>query len=502
MSYLLGYDIGSSSIKCSLIDADNGEVLAAAASPQQELQINAPHPGWAEQDPEIWWEHVKLSTNHILSKAQIDINDIKAIGLSYQMHGLVLVDKQQQVLRPAIIWCDSRAVDIGNKAFSDIGSETCLSQLLNSPGNFTASKLKWVMENEPKIYKESYKAILPGDYIAMKMTGIINTTPSGLSEGIFWNFKDNKLADLILDYFKIRPDLIPDVVPTFSIQGELSSKAAGELGLKSGTKISYRAGDQPNNAFSLNVLNPGEAATTAGTSGVIYGVTDKPSFDSESRMNTFVHVNHKNENPSYGVLLCINGCGILYSWLKNKLLSTTNDGIKYKQMDTYASQAPVGSEGLFVFPFGNGAERTLKNQNLGAIIQKLDFNTHDKRHLLRASQEGIIFALKYGLEIMNDMGLKISTIKAGKTNQFSSSLFQEIFSTVTGTKLELYNTDGSQGAARGAGIGSGIFKKFEDAFVGLKADSVVQPDNSITDKYQEIYSDWLSVLKKNLAQNK
>jgi len=500
MSYLLGYDIGSSSIKTTLLDSENGQVLASATSPQQELQINAPRPGWAEQDPEMWWKHVKLSTNYILSKAHININDIKAIGISYQMHGLVLVDKKQRVLRPSIIWSDSRAVEIGNKAFLDIGQEVCLSHLLNSPGNFTASKLKWVMDNEPEIYKETHKAMLPGDYIAMKMAGTINTTPSGLSEGIFWNFQDNEVADLILDYYKISPDLIPDIVPTFSVQGKLSTSAAEELGLKAGINISYRAGDQPNNAFSLNVLRPGEAATTAGTSGVIYGVTDKPAFDSRSRVNTFVHVNHHKDNPSYGVLLCINGCGILYSWLKNKLLSVNTEDIDYKQMDNYSSRAPAGSEGLLIFPFGNGAERTLENQNIGAIIQKLDFNIHDKKHLLRASQEGIIFALKYGLELMNNMGLKISTIKAGKANQFSSVIFQEIFSTITGVKLKIYNTDGSQGAARGAGLGAGIFKTSEDAFVNLSVDSIVHPNTSLISLYQDIYLDWLSLLKKNLSQ--
>ena len=500
MSYLLGYDIGSSSIKTTLLDSENGQVLASATSPQQELQINAPRPGWAEQDPEMWWKHVKLSTNYILSKAHININDIKAIGISYQMHGLVLVDKKQRVLRPSIIWSDSRAVEIGNKAFLDIGQEVCLSHLLNSPGNFTASKLKWVMDNEPEIYKETHKAMLPGDYIAMKMAGTINTTPSGLSEGIFWNFQDNEVADLILDYYKISPDLIPDIVPTFSVQGKLSTSAAEELVLKAGINISYRAGDQPNNAFSLNVLRPGEAATTAGTSGVIYGVTDKPAFDSRSRVNTFVHVNHHKDNPSYGVLLCINGCGILYSWLKNKLLSVNTEDIDYKQMDNYSSRAPAGSEGLLIFPFGNGAERTLENQNIGAIIQKLDFNIHDKKHLLRASQEGIIFALKYGLELMNNMGLKISTIKAGKANQFSSVIFQEIFSTITGVKLKIYNTDGSQGAARGAGLGAGIFKTSEDAFVGLSVDSIVHPNTSLMGLYQDIYLDWLSLLKKILSQ--
>lgn len=498
MAYLLGYDIGSSSIKSSLIDSDNGQLMATATSPEQELPIYAPYSGWAEQDPNVWWKHVQLSTAQILFRAHIDTSEIQAIGLSYQMHGLVLINKKYQVIRPAIIWCDSRAVDIGQKAFSSIGEKICLSTLLNSPGNFTASKLKWVMVNEPENYQETYKAMLPGDFIAMKMTGTVHTTPSGLSEGIMWDFQHNQLADIILDYYGIPREIIPDTVPTFSIQGELTSRAAKELGLPKGIKISYRAGDQPNNAFSLKVLHSGEAATTAGTSGVIYGVTHHPAYDPESRVNTFVHVNHHKDNPSYGVLLCINGCGILYSWLKNKILSGSMNTMKYDQMDHLASQAPPGSEGLLIFPFGNGAERTLKNQNIGASIQKLDFNIHDQRHLLRSAMEGIIFALNYGLNMMKGMGLEISTVKAGKTNQFSSALFQEIFSTVTGTQLELYETDGSQGAARGAGVGAKVYQTFEDAFVGLQADSIINPDQKNQKKYQDLYHQWVSLLKKHL----
>ncbi|MBA7522795.1 Xylulose kinase [subsurface metagenome] len=498
MAYLLGYDIGSSSIKSSLIDSDTGQLITTAISPEKELQINAPYSGWAEQDPEVWWKHVKLSTAQILSRAHIDTAEIKAIGISYQMHGLVLINKKYQVIRPAIIWCDSRAVDIGQKAFSSIGEKICLTTLLNSPGNFTASKLKWVMINEPEIYQKTYKAMLPGDFIAMKMTGTINTTPSGLSEGIMWDFQNNRPADIILNYYGISREIIPDIVPTFSIQGELTSQAAKELGIKRGIKISYRAGDQPNNAFSLKVLHPGEGATTAGTSGVIYGVIDQPVCDPESRVNTFIHVNHHKNNPSYGVLSCINGCGILYSWLKNKILSTGSDTIKYNQMDILASQSPPGSEGLFIFPFGNGAERTLENQNIGAAIQKLDFNIHNQRHLLRSAQEGIVFALNYGLDIMKGMGLDISTVKAGKANQFSSALFGEIFSAVTGTQLELYATDGSQGAARGAGVGAKIYQTFNDAFIGLKADSIIYPEKKLQKIYQDIYHHWVSLLKKSI----
>ena len=498
MAYLLGYDIGSSSIKASLINAESGHLIATATSPEKELQIHAPQPGWAEQEPEEWWNHVKLSTAKILSQASLDIGKIEAIGLSYQMHGLVLVNKNHQPIRPAIIWCDSRAVDIGRQAFSEIGKEYCLTTLLNSPGNFTASKLKWVMKHEPEIYKNIHKAILPGDFIAMKMTGNINTTPSGLSEGILWDFQNNQLSDIVLDYYAISREIMPETVPTFSVQGLLTSVAAKELGLKKGTKISYRAGDQPNNAYSLQVLHPGEAATTAGTSGVIYGVIDQPTYDPESRVNTFVHVNHDSTNPRYGVLLCVNGCGILYSWLKNKILSTGPEIIQYRQMDTLAAQSPPGSAGLFIFPFGNGAERTLGNQNIGATIQKLNFNMHEQSNLLRAAQEGIIFALNYGFDIMKGMGLQISTIKAGKTNQFSSSLFREIFSSVTGTQLELFETDGSQGAARGAGVGARIYPALEDSFVGLKAESIIYPDKKLQEIYQDIYPQWISLLKNNL----
>jgi xylulokinase len=411
------------------------------------------------------------------------------------MHGLVIIDKKNEVLRLAIIWCDSRAVEIGRKALKSIGERKCLTRLLNSPGNFTASKLKWVKDNEPKVFAKIYKMMLPGDYVAMKMTGEIRTTPSGLSEGIMWDFKEQGLADIVLEHYGISQNLIAEQVPTFSVQGHLTKEAAGLLGLKAGTIVSYRAGDQPNNALSLNVLDPGEIAATAGTSGVVYGITDKTKYDPKSRVNTFVHVNHTSAKPRYGVLLCLNGTGILNSWLKH------NTGtIDYPEMNGLAANAPVGSDGLVILSYGNGAERTLENRNIGASIHGLNFNIHNRSHLLRAAQEGIVFALNYGLEIMRKAGVTIKKVRAGKANMFLSPLFSKAFSTVTGATVELFNTDGSQGAARGAGIGAGIYRDAKDAFAGLKPIETIEPSGRLRSVYREAYAAWEEVLENELQK--
>ena len=496
--YLLGYDVGSSAIKATLMDAESGQVVVSAASPQKELKIIAPQAGWAEQNPEIWWEHVKKATALVKKKSDVDLQDVKAIGISYQMHGLVVVDKNLSVLRPAIIWCDSRAVSIGENAFSTIGEDVCLHHLLNSPGNFTASKLKWIKDNEPDIFDRIHKMMLPGDYIAMMMTGEVKTTPSGLSEGILWDYCDEKPAELILNHYGIPPDLIPEIVPTFSVQGTLTKRSAEELGLKSGTVIAYRAGDQPNNAFSLKVLNPGEVAANAGTSGVVYGVGDQPRYDPKSRVNTFIHVSHEKDHPRFGVLLCVNGTGILNSWLRQNIMVLGGESRDYHDMNTLAASSPIGSEGLVILPYGNGAERTLSNRDIGASIHGLNFNTHSRDHILRAAQEGIVFSLNYGLGIMRGMGINVRTVRAGHANMFLSPLFTEAFACTTGASVELYTTDGSQGAARGAGFGAGIYDRVDDAFIGLEWTKCVEPDRELIGPYQEAYERWCRVLEKSL----
>jgi xylulokinase len=495
--YLLGYDIGSSSIKASLIDIQTQNVVASAASPQSELDIISTNPGWAEQDPETWWLHVKAATAMLRKNPSVDLNDVRAVGISYQMHGLVMLDKDKRPVANAIIWCDSRAVAIGNQSCEDMGEARCMQHLLNSPGNFTASKLAWVKAHQPDTYRKIHKIMLPGDYIAMKLTSAVTTTVCGLSEGIMWDFTDHRLADFLFDYFDFSYEIVPDIVRVFSVQGIVTREAALELGLAAGVPVTYRAGDQPNNALSLAVLEPGEIAATAGTSGVVYGVADTPVFDPAFRVNTFAHVNYTAGSPRYGVLLCVNGTGILNRWVKQNLCTVGNETMTYEQMNAEARKAPPGSGGLMVFPYGNGAERTLENRNVSACIHGLDFSAHSRTHLLRASQEGIVFALRLGLDILRESGVTIKSVRAGHANMFKSDLFAEVFATVCNVELELYNTDGAQGAARGAGMGAGIYPSVKDAFKGLAVVRRNSPDNVLTGAYADCYGQWENRLKKN-----
>jgi xylulokinase len=495
--FLLGLDIGSSSIKACVVDAETGKTLASAQSPAEEMPMLATQPGWAEQDPELWWTHLTISIKACLQKAKITGDQIETIGISYQMHGLVAVDKEQKPLRPSIIWCDSRAVKIGEKAMRDLGEKYCLEHFLNSPGNFTASKLKWVKENEPAIFSKIHKIMLPGDYIAMRLTGEIVTTDTGLSEGIFWDYTTKSVSEKLLEYYGFDKSIIPVIRPVFSNQGELKRDVAVALGLKPGTKVAYRAGDQPNNAFSLNVINPGETAATAGTSGVIYSVTDKNANDPQSRVNTFVHVNNTPQQISNGVLLCVNGTGILNSWLR-KNTKANSDPYDYAAMNKLASEAPIGSEGLTVLPFGNGAERILENKSIEASFRGLNFNRHGQAHIFRAAQEGIVFALNYGFDILQTMGLRTNVIRAGNANMFLSPLFREAFVNTIGARLELYDTDGAKGAALGAGVGAGVFKNFKEAFKGLNVIATEAPDKSKSEQYQDAYTHWKSQLNRYL----
>ena len=501
--YLLGYDVGSSSVKASIVDAETGKCVATSYYPKNEAPILTERPGWAEQEPEMWWQNLKYATKDVLAQASGQkpgtvgssgnrpdtsgvAKQIAAIGIAYQMHGLVCVDKDYEALRPSIIWCDSRAVPYGQKAFESLGPALCLTHLLNSPGNFTAAKLAWVKENEPRLFDRIHKIMLPGDYIAMKLSGTACTTVSGLSEGMFWDFKEGRVADFLMDWFGFDKSILPDIVPTL---------AAEELGLKEGTPITYRAGDQPNNALSLDVFEPGEVASTAGTSGVVYGVSGTISFDPLSRVNTFAHVNHTPEQDRLGVLLCINGTGILNSWIRRNICP---EDFHYTQMNAIASAVPIGCDGVGILPYGNGAERVLGNRETGCRIFGLNFNLHNRNHLIRAAQEGIVFSFKYGMDIMAGMGMDIKRIHAGKANMFLSPMFREALAGTTGATIELFATDGSVGAAKGAGMGAGIYKDHNEAFATLERLEVIEP--AFEQEYAEAYGVWKEELERVLSK--
>ena len=489
---LLGIDLGTSSIKVSVVDAATHHCVASVNFPETEVEIISIQSGWAEQSPDLWWEHVKQAIIKCNASKLYDPRDIKAIGISYQMHGLVLIDKEQKVLRNSIIWCDGRAVNIGDTALNEIGEAYCLSNLLNSPGNFTASKLAWVKENEPEVYERIDKILLPGDFISMKLTGESTTTISALSEGVFWDFKEHSLSKEVMGYFGFDYSFIPRLEPVFASHGYLKENVAARLSLTTGIPVAYKAGDQLNNAFSLNVLRQGEVAATAGTSGVIYGISDQLNYDPQSRINSFAHVNHNKEVSSIGVLLCINGAGIFNRWIRNQVGPQQS----YDSLNFAASQVPAGAKGLFMLPFGNGAERMLNNKMIGAHLHNLDFNIHTTEHIVRATQESIAFAFRYGLDIMRENGMQPNVIRAGKTNLFLSDVFSQAFVDVTGVPVELYQTDGSLGAALGAGVGAKVFEDLKAAFAQRKPIKLIEP--SQTELYNSLYQEWKDFLDKQL----
>lgn len=486
MAYFLGLDIGSSSVKVSIFDGEKGQVIASAFAPQTEAPIASPKNGWAEQNPADWWAYFKTAWQSALRDTRVDAHNIRAIGITYQMHGLVLVDKDLQVLRPSIIWCDSRAVPYGNRALEALGNDYCLQHLLNGPGNFTAAKLSWVKENEPELFARIHKFMLPGDYIAMRLTGEVRTTVPGLSEGIFWDFKENGLSQPLLDYFGIPAEMIPDTVPTFGEQGLLTAEAAEELGLVANTPVCYRAGDQPNNALSLNVLNPGEVAATAGTSGVVYGISDQVCTDPKSRINIFAHVNHSADEPRLGVMHCTNGVGIQNAWMKRMIAPEKS----YEEFNEMAEQAPIGCDGVSILPFGNGAERILENCQIGSSIHGINFNIHNANTLARAAQEGVAFSFKYGMDIMRATGMDTKVIRAGHANMFLSPIFRTTLATVADAVIELYDTNGSVGAAIGAALGCGYYATPQEAFRSLRKIDLVEPDVVNRGAYVEAYERW------------
>ena len=492
---LLGIDLGTSSIKVSAVCVQTKQTLSSIQYPPEEVGIDAPEAGWAEQSPDQWWQHVKEAIQQLVLPEGFDKKDISAIGIAYQMHGLVLLDKEGNVLRPSIIWCDSRAATIGEEAFQGLGGTQILSSLLNSPGNFTASKLAWVKQNEPEVYERAHKMMLPGDFIGFRLTNKLTTTSSALSEGIFWDFQANQVSEDLLRYFGFPSSILPDIQPVFSVHGRVSAEISAELGIPVGTPVTYKAGDQPNNALSLRVTEPGEIAATAGTSGVIYAVSDQISYDPLSRVNSFAHVNHTAEQTRIGILLCINGTGILNRWIKENFASH----LSYPELNQRAAQAPIGSDGITILPFGNGIERVLENKKTDVQIHGIDLNRHSLAHISRAVQEGIACSFQYGFELMQAQGVQPKVIRAGKANLFLSEVFCEILTNITQTAIELYDTDGAKGAALAAGVGSGQFANLGEALETLSLLKIYQPEPNLSQSYQQLYHNWLRHLQQSKA---
>ena len=487
----IGLDIGTSFVKVALTEINSGKAIDLISYPEKEQDIISIKNGWAEQDPNVWWQNSCEAIRLLINRNNINPVNIKGVGVSYQMHGLVMVDSSGKCLRNSIIWCDDRAVDIGKKAYYDLGNQFCVENLLNSPANFTASKLKWIKDNESELFSKIYKIMLPGDYIAYKLSGKINTTKSGLSEGIFWDYKKDKISTELLNYYGIKESIFPEIVPSFGYQCCVDEKGANDTGLTPNTPINYRAGDQPNNALSLNVLTPGQIAATAGTSGVIYAVSSNILTSESERINNFIHVSN-DDNLIIGKLLCINGAGIQYSKLKNDLNIES-----YDEMNEMSNIPPVGSSNLIYLPFGNGSERMLNNKNIGSKLINFDQNVHEDSFVIRSTLEGIAFAFVYGMQILIKDGVKPVNIRAGNDNLFRSNVFGETIATLLNLNIEIYETTGAIGASRAVDLHLGDFDKFGNNIIENDFLKNYYPQKNKFD-YLNAYNLWLKELKLTL----
>ncbi len=477
----LGIDIGSSSVKVALIDRE-GRAIAEVREPSQEMPMKSLQAGWAEQDPEMWWQYTCEAIEKITS--QLETSDILSIGLAHQMHGLVLVDQQGNLLRDAIIWCDSRAVPYGSLLADHIGTKQCLDSMLNLPGNFTASKLAWIREHEPDIYKKIACVMLPGDYICYRLTGELSTTAGNLSEGCFWDFKGHRLSPKILEALGLSIDHFPAILQCMDNHGV----TRGQIdinGLPDEIPVCYKAGDQPNNAYALGVTEPGQVAGTGGTSGVIYAVTDKLVADPSQAVNSFAHFNHSSKTSRIGILLCINSVGILYAWMRRML-----GDLSYGHMEELASRAPVGSDGLAIIPFGNGAERMLGNQPSSASIHGIQLNRHDQSHLIRAALEGLAFSYAHGIEKMRALGVEIHHFRVGNDNLFQSEIFAQSLADLSQCEIEVIECSGAVGAARGGAHGGGHQLAIQDQI------HFTYSPRPLSDSLSEAYQQWSDILQK------
>ncbi len=485
----IGYDIGSSFIKAALVEVQTGNSIARARVPEVEIAMESQQAGWAEQDPNLWWKYLCKATQKLLAESQIKADQISSVGISYQMHGLVLVDRDLNPLRKSIIWCDSRATSYGERAFKTLGKPYCKDHLLNSPGNFTASKLAWVIENEPELYHKAYKFMLPGDFLAAKLSGVAQTTITGLSEGIFWDFKNDKPSNTLFDYYKIEQSLVPDIVHNFTVQATVSNAGAKATGLRVGTPITYRAGDQPNNAYTLGARNIGDVVATGGTSGVVYALTDQLSGEELTKVNTFAHVNYQPNQKIFGKLLNLNGAGIQYRWL----LQLSGE-VSYEKLNQMALKAPIGCNGLQVFPFGNGAERILDNKIVNGHIRNINFNIHDNNHMVRATLEGIAFALIHGIEILKNDGVVIENLKVGNDNLFLSEVFSKTMANILGITIQMLQATGAEGAAK-AGIAGDNGGQNDDI---IKITKTIDPDPESQNQSIDSFKNWEKQLLNNI----
>jgi xylulokinase len=504
MPHLLGIDIGTSGTKTLVCD-ERGKVLATATA---EHAISSPKPGWSEQDPLDWWNATCTATKAVLRKAKVRGGDIGGIGLSGQMHGSVFLGDGEKPLRPALLWNDQRTAEQCTEIESKAGGRERLIEMVANPAltGFTAPKILWVRQHEPRIYGKTKHILLPKDYIRFRMTGEYATDVSDASGMLLLDVKNRRWSDELLSLLEIDKSLLARVHESPEVTGALSREAAKELGLQEGTRVVGGAGDNAAGAVGNGVVASGIVFATLGTSGVVFAHSDTPALDPRGRVHTMCHA----VPGKWCVFGCMLSAGGSFQWFRNQLAHDEVHAARRRKVDPYAllvaeaEKSPAGSDGLFFLPYLTGErcpypDPCARGGWIGITSRTL------RRDMIRSLMEGVTFGMRDALEIIKSMNIPITQVRAGgggARSAFWRQLQADIY------KQPIVMTNATEGPAYGvallAGVGTGVWKSVEEACRGtIKQTAKLMPNKKtagVYDRYYGTYHKLYGDLKERFSE--
>jgi xylulokinase len=476
--YWLGVDVGTGGSRALLVDA-NGRVRYSFVAPHEEMRMLKPL--WAEQEPEDWWRASQLAIQGVLKQAKADGGAINGIGLSGQMHGLVLLDEKHSVIRPALIWCDQRSQRQVDEINAAAGPETVLRATANPVlTGFTLPKLLWVKDNEPEKYSRIKRVLLPKDFVRFKLTGEFITDVSDASGTALFDVLRRKWSDEMIGILHLDKSILPEALESSAIAGHISEEAARATGLRAGTPVVAGAGDQAASAIGNGIVRSGEVSCTVGTSGVVFAYLEKPAYDPLGRVHTFCHA-----IPGvWHVMGVTQGAGLSLQWYRNRFSQNSD----YDELTADASLSPPGAHGLFWLPYLMGERTPHLDANARAAWVGLTAK-HQASDLVRSILEGVCYSLKDGLEIIRELGATPSTTRLSGGGA-KSPLWHQLFANIFNQRVTTLETqEGSAfGAALLAAIGTKHYASAKEACkAAVHEVSAKEPDRAAAAFYEEHY---------------
>jgi xylulokinase len=443
---LLGIDVGTGGSRAVVIN-ETGRIVASATVEHEPFA--SPQTGWAEQDPDDWWRASVAAIREVVSRDNVSPEEIAAVGLSGQMHGSVLLNDRDEIVRPALIWCDQRSDKQCEQLTQQIGAEQLIKLTCNPAlTGFTLPKMLWVRDNEPETWQQVRSVLLPKDYVRFRLTGDKATDVADASGTLLLNVAERKWSHEMLAASEIDASLLPTVFESPEITGTISTSAAELTGLRAGTPVVAGAGDQAGGAVGIGIVQPGAVSATIGTSGVVFAATNSPALDPKGRVHTFCHA----IPGRWHVMGVTQGAGLSMRWFRDQFGAGMGEGDPYDRMTEEAAQVESGSNGLLWAPYLMGERTPHLDPHARAALVGLTAS-HTRAHVIRAIMEGVAFSLRDSFEIFNEMQVPVETIRLGGGGA-RSALWRQIQADIYGRAVA--TVEAEEGAAYGVAMLAGV----------------------------------------------